>query len=77
MKNKLTPTNDPLKPAQQTVQGTESRKKEKKERKTRMKHKPNESKDSGKESPASLERKYLEKRAVGHVRVLVGRVDNV
>ena len=76
VKNKFTPTKDPLKPAQQSVQGTESRKKENKERKTRMKHKPNGSKDSGKEWPASPERKYLEKWAVGHVRALEGRVGN-
>ena len=76
MKNKLTPTKDPLEPAQQTAQGAGSRKKEKKERKARIKHKPNGSKDGGKEWPASPERKYSEKWAVGHVRVLEGRVDN-
>ena len=58
-KNKLTPTKDPLTPAQQIIQETKSREKEKeKERKAQKKDKRNKSKDSEKEWPASPERKY-------------------
>jgi hypothetical protein len=58
-KNKLTPTRDPLTPAQQVVQETKSREKEKeKERKAQKKGGRNKSKDSEKEWPASPERKY-------------------
>ncbi|KAF9644209.1 hypothetical protein BDM02DRAFT_3103320, partial [Thelephora ganbajun] len=58
-KNKLTPTKDPLTPAQQVIQETKSREKEKeKERKAQKKEKRNKSKDSEKEWPASPERKY-------------------
>lgn len=58
-KNKLTPTKDPLTPAQQIIQETKSREKEKeKERKAQKKEKRNKSKDSEKEWPASPERKY-------------------
>ena len=58
-KNKLTPTKDPLTPAQQIIQEAKSRDKEKdKERKSQKKEKRNKSKDSEKEWPASPERKY-------------------
>ena len=58
-KNKLTPTKDPLTPAQQIIQETKSREKEKeKERKAQKKEKRNKSKDSEKEWPASPERKH-------------------
>lgn len=58
-RNKLTPTKDPLTPAQQIIQEAKSREKEKeKERKTQRKDKRNKSKDSDKEWPASPERKY-------------------
>ena len=58
-KNKLTPTKDPLTPAQQIIQDAKSREKEKeKERKAQKKDKRNKSKDSEKEWPASPERKY-------------------
>ena len=57
-KNKLTPTKDPLTPAQQIIQETKTRDKEKeKERKAQKKDKRSKSKDSG-EWPASPERKY-------------------
>jgi len=55
-KNKLTPTKDPLTPAQQIIQETKSREKEKeKGRKAQKKEKRNKSKDSEKEWPASPE----------------------
>ena len=58
-RNKLTPTKDPLTPAQQIIQETKSREKEKeKERKFQKKEKRNKSKDSEKEWPASPERKF-------------------
>lgn len=58
-KNKLTPTKDPLTPAQQIIQETKSREKEKeKERKAQKKDKRSKSTDSDKEWPASPERKY-------------------
>ena len=58
-KNKLTPTKDPLTPAQQIIQEAKSREKEKeKERKSQKKEKRNKSMDSEKEWPASPERKY-------------------
>ena len=58
-KTKLTPTKDPLTPAQQIIQDTKSREKEKeKERKAQKKEKRNKSKESEKEWPASPERKY-------------------
>ena len=58
-RSKLTPTKDPLTPAQQVIQETKSREKEKeKERKSQRKEKRNKSKDSEKEWPASPERKY-------------------
>jgi len=58
-RNKLTPTKDPLTPAQQIIQETKSREKEKeKERKSQRKEKRNKSKDSGEEWPASPERKF-------------------
>ena len=57
-KNKLTPTKDPLTPAQQIIQETKNREKEKeKGRKAHKKEKRNKSKDS-EEWPASPERKY-------------------
>jgi len=58
-RNKLTPTKDPLTPAQQIIQETKSREKEKeKERKFQKKEKRNKSRDSEKEWPASPERKF-------------------
>lgn len=58
-KNKLTPTKDPLTPAQQIIQETKSREKEKeKERKAQKKDRRGKSTDSDKEWPASPERKY-------------------
>ena len=60
-KNKLTPTKDPLTPAQQIIQEAKSREKEKeKERKSQKKEKRTKSKDSEKEWPASPERKYTD-----------------
>jgi hypothetical protein len=60
-KNRLTPTKDPLTPAQQVIQETKSREKEKeKERKAQKKDKRSKSKDSDKEWPASPERKYTD-----------------
>ena len=58
-KNKLTPTKDPLTPAQQIIQETKSREKEReKERKSQKKEKRSKSKDSEGEWPASPEMKY-------------------
>lgn len=58
-KNKLTPTKDPLTPAQQIIQETKSREKEKeKGRKAQKKEKRNKSKDSETEWPASQETKF-------------------
>ena len=60
-KSKLTPTKDPLTPAQQIIQETKSREKEKeKGRKAQKKEKRNKSKDSETEWPASPERKYAD-----------------
>jgi len=58
-KNKLTPTKDPLTPAQQIIQETKSREKEKeKGRKAQKKEKRNKSKDSETEWQASPETKF-------------------
>ncbi|KAF9777475.1 hypothetical protein BJ322DRAFT_1114998 [Thelephora terrestris] len=58
-RNKLTPTKDPLTPAQQIIQDAKYREKEKeKERKAQKKDRRNKSKDSEKDWPASPERKY-------------------
>jgi len=60
-KNKLTPTKDPLTPAQQIIQETKSREKEKeKERKAQKKERRSKSKDSEGEWPSSPERKYAD-----------------
>ena len=60
-KNKLTPTKDPLTPAQQVIQETKCREKEKeKERKAQKKDKRSKSTESDKEWPASPDRKYTD-----------------